>query len=486
MGGFEISEELNADKAFLVNHSDLINRIDPCYYKGTFHNLRKKLIAKNFVRLSTFVDSWNRGDGPRDGFYTENSKLGVYFLRVNNLQKHTIELEDVKYINRIIHETKLKRTQVTAGDVVFAISGTKDNLGTVSIIPNNIHEANLNSALVRFDLNKRIDKKFFCILFDLNFVRTQIEFTGKGAAQNNLNNDEISSFLLPNLDLSTQKSLVKNYEAAQQKQQQKQQQAQALLDSIDTYLLNELGITLPEHDSSLEKRMFTVRFTEMTSGRVDPYYFQEHFVDFFKSLNQSKYEVLPLSKVSKKIASGITPLSGGDAYTSSDEGIPFVRSGNINIDGAIDFSDLIYLKSSIHNTLMKSSKLLKNDLMIAIVGATIGQVGIYINNREANINQAIALVRLKEGINHQYMKELIKSGIGQMSLNRLKRPVARANINLEEISTMQIILPPLKKQNEIATHITKIRTQAKQLQTEAAQILDNAKAEIERIILGKI
>ena len=47
-------------------------------------------------------------------------------------------------------------------------------------------------------------------------------------------------------------------------------------------------------------------------------------------------------------------------------------NGNKNID----FSNLQYITQSIHNTKMKSSKVMKNDVMIAIVGATIGQIGI--------------------------------------------------------------------------------------------------------------
>ncbi len=48
--------------------------------------------------------------------------------------------------------------------------------------------------------------------------------------------------------------------------------------------------------------------------------------------------------------------------------------------------------------------------MIAIVGATIGQVGIFHSSREANINQAIALVRLKDGYNPEYIKEVMRAG----------------------------------------------------------------------------
>jgi type I restriction enzyme S subunit len=78
---------------------------------------------------------------------------------------------------------------------------------------------------------------------------------------------------------------------------------------------------------------------------------------------------------------------------------------------------------------------------------------------------------------------LIKSSIGQLSLNRLKRPVARANINLEEISTIKVVLPPLDKQQEIADHIADIRKKAKSLQDEGKRILESAKQEVERMIL---
>ena len=55
-------------------------------------------------------------------------------------------------------------------------------------------------------------------------------------------------------------------------------------------------------------------------------------------LAHGKYPIKPVKSLATRITSGITPLSGGDAYTTECEGIPFIRSGNINIDGNIDFS----------------------------------------------------------------------------------------------------------------------------------------------------
>ena len=132
---------------------------------------------------------------------------------------------------------------------------------------------------------------------------------------------------------------------------------------------------------------------------------------------------------------------------------------------------------------MKSSKIKKNDVMIAIVGATIGQVGIYLSDKEANINQAIALVRVKEGINSEYVKEVVSSSIGQLNLERLKRPVARANINLEEIGSIIIPFPDLDKQNEIVNKVKAIRQKVKQLQNEGNALLEETIQKIEKLIL---
>lgn len=216
-----------------------------------------------------------------------------------------------------------------------------------------------------------------------------------------------------------------------------------------------------------------VTLSQLIGNRYDPYYHNEYFEEAFKHLKEtSNYNLVRLRDISVLITSGITPKSGGDDYTDSEHGIAFIRSGNIDIMGEVDFDNLLYIKHEVHDTRMKSSKVQEGDIMIAIVGATIGQVGIFHSSREANINQAIALVRLKDGYNPEYIKEVIKSSIGQLNLDRLKRPVARANINLEEISTMLIPVPEIEVQDEIVKSIVSIRQQAKRLQKEGVELLE--------------
>jgi len=180
---------------------------------------------------------------------------------------------------------------------------------------------------------------------------------------------------------------------------------------------------------------FTV-YADEVENRIDPHFYRPAFIQFYKQLEKTKFEFKTLGEITEKVTSGATPLSKGDAYTSKEEGIAFIRSGDINEDKNINFDEVLHIKENIHDKLLKGSKLKKGDVLIAIVGATIGQISIYDYDKEANINQAIALVRLKKEINPEYVKAFMISTLGQKQLDRIKRPVARANINLDEIRSI--------------------------------------------------
>ena len=59
------------------------------------------------------------------------------------------------------------------------------------------------------------------------------------------------------------------------------------------------------------------------------------------------------------------------------------------------------------------------------------------------------------------------------------------DLHLENIRKVSIPLPPLEIQEKIVSEITKRRQQAQTLQTEAKEIIEKAKAEVEKMILGE-
>ena len=475
----QLSKTINKDKIFIVNRSSIDNRLDAQYYSAN-------LDLSGFVKLSSVAIVKGGKRIPKGYGYSEDA-TPYHYLRVADMDSDTpIDVNSLMNISNEVFDI-LERYEINEDELAISIAGTIGKTSILKDIPDGKRVIlTENCAKILVKPNIELLSEYLKICLELPIVKKQLDLNYIQTTIPKLGLDKIVGIKLPPIpSVQKQQDIVDYINAAYTQKRAKEVEAQQLLDNIDNYLLKELGITMPNINAELTDRIFYVNYSDL-SNRLDPYYSLKYFQKSFEAVHSGKYPVVSLKSLSTLITSGITPKSGGDAYVDDRlNGIPFIRSGNINIDGELDFNDLLYIRPDVHKTIMKSSQVRKNDLMIAIVGATIGQVGIYVFDNEANINQAIALVRLKDGINVEYVKELIKSSIGQLSLNRLKRPVARANINLEEIATIQVVLPPYEIQQKIANQIQCIRRQAKALQAEGKAILDNVKQKVEQIIMGK-
>lgn len=154
---FEKSEKGNrrfGTKSFVLDYNDIDGRLDAEYYKPEYTALNKKLAtSSNFeiVRFEDIIDIISSGATPKiEGNFYSDSLSGIYFLRVQNITKKGINLENVKYINREVHETMLKRSQLRENDLIFTITG---KIGVTAVVPKNF-EGNINQHSVKITLKE--------------------------------------------------------------------------------------------------------------------------------------------------------------------------------------------------------------------------------------------------------------------------------------------------------------------------------------------
>ena len=229
-----------------------------------------------------------------------------------------------------------------------------------------------------------------------------------------------------------------------------------------------MSYQVPQHIDN--NKVFIVNHSQI-EGRLDPHYYKPFYSKKWHLLSHQDYKLGKLKDNSICLFSGITPKSGGDAYVTTG-GVPFIRSGDFSETNEIDFSQLLYIKKEIHQELMRSSQLKKGDLLIAIVGATIGKIGVYQYDVDANINQAICAVRLKDNISPYYVQAFFQTSVGQKIIERIKRPVARANINIEEVGNFPIpMLSPHRQLNVVQLIEDGINLKMKKSR-EARQLLE--------------
>ncbi len=262
---------------------------------------------------------------------------------------------------------------------------------------------------------------------------------------------------------------------------QKEAQAKQLLESIDEYLLNELGITLPEKDNSLENRIFTTPLSKIGGNRFDCDYYSLHYSLLEGSIEKSKYTTDKIASVVLNIASGKTAASS--EYSDEKTAYPIIKVGSYS-------GDFINLEKTDYTKSENNLEAHKGDIFILSAAHQAEYVGRHIKylNEEPQISTSyvgeLICVRANTSVcNPMYLFSILSMDIYKTLINREKTGQT-SHVYGKDIKHIKIPVPPIEKQNEIAEHIGQLREQAKQLQFEAIEELENAKKEVEAIILG--
>jgi type I restriction enzyme S subunit len=163
----------------------------------------------------------------------------------------------------------------------------------------------------------------------------------------------------------------------------------------------------------------------------------------------SDWEVKRLSDLSSLITKGTTPKR------FTDTGVIYVKIESLAGD-EINTEKCLFIDDLTHKTDLKRSILNEGDLLFAIAGATIGKCTIVPKEIiPANTNQALAIIRLKEGENKMYVFYFLKSTLMQKYIIDNIAGGAQPNLNLAQIGGYFFPLPPtLAEQTAIATALS--------------------------------
>ena len=229
-------------------------------------------------------------------------------------------------------------------------------------------------------------------------------------------------------------------------------------------------------------------------GRLDPYYYQPKFVEALKDLEKSPFECETLGNIAEKITGGATPTAKSGAYTTAEgeeytkggkvKGIPFLRIQNIS-ENEIDLTNIEYITPEIHNTLLRRSQLKPNDILFTITGRIGTAAVVPPNLGQANINQHIVKITLKdESINPYYVATFLNSRLGRIQSLRKVTGTTRIALDYEAIRSIKIPLPPKLIQDEIAKSIQQGKEEAARLRREALLVLARSSSAAEKILMG--
>ncbi|HFC8479146.1 TPA: restriction endonuclease subunit S [Neisseria subflava] len=468
MATFDFSEKLPFGEMFLVRSSEIEGRIDPLYYQ-TIHNF---IFAKQKkYTVSKMVDCIDMQRG-RFGHRPRNDpKLygGDYpFIQTGDIVKASQNAGKITY-SQTLNELGLKTSRLqTEKAVILTIAA---NIGDTAILD---YPACYPDSLIALT-PKSDDLRLEYINIYFKFIKSFLEDLAPQAAQKNINYQQLAPVPIVIPPLAVQDEIIRIYENALLARNSKQKQAQTLLTSINDYLLGELGITLPETDNSLNSRIFTVQMSEVGVGRLDSFTYQPRFTKLAETLEQCRYAVASLAKVATDIKNGV------EIRNYVEEGFRYLRVTDLSEHG-LNHSSPKFV--DVHGVPEKI-RLNPNCLLIARSGS-LGLVNVVTEDiKDAILSSHIFKVELDTTqIYPEYLEAFARCPIGQEQFKQLNNGGVIPEINQSALKTFKVALPDKSTQQKIIAHIRAIKAQAATLQAEAEQLLSQAKAEIEQMILG--
>lgn len=214
--------------------------------------------------------------------------------------------------------------------------------------------------------------------------------------------------------------------------------------------------------------------SDVESQRLDSYFHLPFFETKYKAMQESHYPQFKLGKLIKDLKNGV------EIRDYVNEGVRYLRVSDMSKNGIICSNQKFVELQKIPEKI----QLNKNCVLISRSGS----LGL-INTVDSEIEKCILSSHIfkvevdSEMILPVYLEAFLRSQLGQFQFFRKNNGGVIPEINQEALKSIQIILPPIVKQTEIANRITLIRNQAQTLKEEAENILDEAKKKIEEMIL---
>ena len=286
-----------------------------------------------------------------------------------------------------------------------------------------------------------------------------------------------------------QRKIVNLFLNALKDRQEKLKQADELLNSINGYVRQQLGIDYTEPE---EKPTFTTSSDELEGKRLDPKKYSQKPKAILTAIKKAKYSQLPLNDL---IVANLSGEWGNDLFdknAKADKDTVQVKVlRNTNFDNSLNLNLDDVAERLIEKNKFVKNKLQNGDILVEKSGGSpiqpVGRVAIFDNIKGdycfSNFLQCIRINATK--CLPYYLFAYLKSIYALNYMEYLQNQTTGIkNLIWEEFTDIPIVLPPKDTQEKLAEETKDRMTKAIALRHKASTVLDEAKKQVEEMILN--
>ena len=458
--GLEVNEILLSETINL----NVNNRIDAEYFNKKALETEKKLVqrgAKKLEAISKRIVNFGAYSLCSNIVYRLN---GVPYIFAGDIKENIIDLSNVKFIDKGISETLLKKSLVKDNQLLLTIAGTIGNCAVAQGLPIG---SNSNQAIANIDLIEGVSPYFVSAFINSKFGKIQTKRQIISNVQPNLLLNQVKQILITipstlfqdKIEFAIKNALLKQKEAKEHYTQAK------------TLLLKELGLDnfTPSTESVNIK---SLKESFGTTGRLDAEYYQPKYEEIISCIKSHKNEKLSdLVTIKKSIEPGTS------VYSEDGTGLPFLRVADYDKFGVT--KPKIKLKTDFvisNNYKINQLKPRKNTIIFSKDGS-IGIAYHLCNDAEFVTSSAILHLTIKKQdyILPEYLTLVLNSILTKVQAERDAGGSIILHWRVEEIKNVVIPIIDIDTQILIAGLIQQSFT----LKVESKHLLDVAKQAVE-------
>jgi type I restriction enzyme S subunit len=355
----------------------------------------------------------------------------------------------------------------------FFHNPTRANVGSLGRVPSVPDDAITSPEYQVWRIKEGLLPEFVEVLLRTRFFLDLVEVHRVGSVKQRLFVQNLMEIPIPVFSKEKQAAVVKLWRKPQEHIAGKKQAIASARAGLEKCFLQALG--LPEAPARPLPKVMGLRWSEMGRWGVG---YNQHVMTAV-DLTAGKYPLASLGRLLDKVQYGTSQRANLDG-----EGTPVIRMNNL-MEGRLDLSDLKHVKLS--DSEIAGLALQEGDILInrtnskELVGkcAVFHEPGLYV------FASYLIRLRVKEAeADPDYLAWAINSVVGRQQIDALSRQIiGQANINAEEIRSLQVPVPPPKVQRSIMTEIGAGLRNLDKMEDKLEAELNTARQQIESQIL---
>ena len=464
---YQVPQHIDKDKVFIVSRSEIEGRLDPLFYGSNFTRFFKHPLS---VRLKDVCLMFSSGFGA--GKKEQSTKdNGFIQIRPTNIDNDGF----LKFEKNVYVPFQKGIPFIKKRTVLFNNTNSQELVGKTALLLDDAQLYTSNHITSIIVNEEKLVADYLWIILNV-YQRNNVFYSicTNWNNQSGVGLELLQSIKVPIPPLSLQQKIVAFYTSACNRKQRDDNEAQQLIDSIDSYLLEELDVVLPEIKTDLKSRQFIINRSAL-EGRLDPSVYKDSI-----KLVSEKYDNVRLSScawinpnTSFKDKDAETPISfiPMEVIDECNSEITSMSEKAIgDSSGFTRFQDGDLLWAKITPCMQNGKSVVVRDLTN---GLGCGSTEFFIirpRTSQLSIDYLQALLHMK--------------AIRKTAMLYFGGSAGQQRVSVNFLENFNVPLPPIEKQEEIAHHVAELRQKAKALQQKGKEILEQAKKEVESMIMG--